>query len=579
MRNILTISKRELTRLRSRLGGDARATILALALGALALTWFAQQQPLTVGAGLYRVGVTSNTPAIHDSKFNIVNVDSATGRTLLDQKAIDVFVDGASVLTRTDDKSRYAAGALKRYLEKRETARINAEYDIAQAFPLRVEINYFTASGESASPLPPELTNPTPATAPPSNEPQTAPAASDAAVREQIRAAESGVLPQIQSLTDKEIIVPSLTAPPNPFGQVILAFLYIMPVFLVSVFFTSGFMDEKTNRKLTMLLSAPITPFQIIIGKMLPYVTFSLCGVVAIALLTHGDPLLALLIFAPAVFFIFGIYLMVPMLYRTFKDTTFISMLATSLTTAYLITPAMFSGISDLAYMSPITLAVKMYRNETFGLPEYLFAATPLVLIFALALYISTRVLNEEFLMGFRPLHRKLADAIFLIINREHLSTSIFVLSLLLIPLVYLAQLIALAISLNLPMTLTLAGILFVAAILEELAKSAGIVVLREHGLIHSTRQVLTLTFLSALGFLVGEKGLLLVTLSAVAQSSIAGTLFNTGLLPVPLAAHFIFTSIVCLLTTRLHVRYPFALFTGALLHALYNFALIRGML
>jgi hypothetical protein len=37
MRNILTISKRELTRLRSRVGGNMRATFLALAVGALAL--------------------------------------------------------------------------------------------------------------------------------------------------------------------------------------------------------------------------------------------------------------------------------------------------------------------------------------------------------------------------------------------------------------------------------------------------------------------------------------------------------------------------------------------------------------
>jgi glucose dehydrogenase len=77
-----------------------------------------------------------------------------------------------------------------------------------------------------------------------------------------------------------------------------------------------------------------------------------------ISVLTHGDSPRALLIFTTAVLFIFGIYLMVPMLYRTFKDTTFVSMLATAVTTAYLIVPAMFSGISDLAYISPITLAV-----------------------------------------------------------------------------------------------------------------------------------------------------------------------------------------------------------------------------
>ncbi len=573
MRNILTISKRELTRLRARVGGDARATFIAFALGALVLAWFTLQSPPTIGAGIYRVGVSPDAPEIRDGRFSIVILDRATGVARLNQKAIDVFVDGAQVLTRGDDKSLYAAGALKRYLEKRETARVNAEFDLAHAFPLRIEVNYFDAVNAAQS-FAEMLATPTPAlqsTAAPAS-------ASDAAVREQIREAASGALPQIKSLTDRQIVVPSLTTPPNPFGQVILAFLFILPVFLVSVFFTSGFMDEKTNRKLTMLLSAPITPFQIIIGKMLPYVTFSLVGVAVIAVATRGDPLLALAIFAPAVCFIFGIYLIVPMLYRTFKDTTFISMLATSVTTAYLITPAMFSGISDLAYMSPITLAVKMYRNEPFGLQEYLFAATPLVLIFALALYVSTRVLNEEYLMGFRPIHRKLADAIFLIINRDHLSASIFVLSLLLIPLVYVAQLIALAISLNLPTTLMIGAIMGVAATIEEVAKSAGIAVLHERGLLRSTRQMLVLAFLSALGFLAGEKGLLLVTLSAVSQSRIAGVLFNTGLLPVPLAAHFVFTSIVCLLTTRFRVRYPFAVLVGAFAHALYNLILIRGI-
>lgn len=580
MSNIFTISRRELTRLRARLGGDARATFLAFAVGALALGLFTVRQTPVVGAGLYRIGVTSDSPEILDNRFNVTIVDRTTGRALLEQKTVDAFVDGAQVLTRADDKSRYAAGALRRYLEKRETARVNAEYDLARAFPLRVEISYYASPGDKTAPAQPGPTNPTPAAAPPGNEPSTAlVTASDAAVREQIRAAESGGVPQIRSLTDKEIIVPSLTTPPNPFGQVILAFLYIMPVFLVSVFFTSGFMDEKTNRRLMMLLSAPITPFQIIVGKMLPYVTFSLGGVIAIARLTHGDPLLALLIFAPVVFFIFGIYLMVPLLYRTFKDTTFISMLATALTTAYLITPAMFSGISDLAFMSPITLAVKMYRNESFGWREYLFAATPLALIFSLALYISTRVLNEEYLMGFRPLHRKLADAIYLVIHRAHPYASILILSILLIPVVYIAQLVALAIALNLPTTLMIAGIMGIAATIEELAKSAGIVVLHEHGQLRSARQTLALAFLSALGFLIGEKGLLLISLSVVSETRLSGALFNTGLLPVPLAAHFVFTSIVCLLTTRLRVRFPVALLTGAFVHTAYNLILIRGLL
>ena len=104
MRNILTISKRELTRLRSRVGGDTRATFLALALSA-------RQQPLVAGAGLYCVGITVDAPALRDSQFTVVAVDSASGRTLLAQHAIDVFVDGTQVLTR-DEKA--AGGVMYR---------------------------------------------------------------------------------------------------------------------------------------------------------------------------------------------------------------------------------------------------------------------------------------------------------------------------------------------------------------------------------------------------------------------------------------------------------------------------------
>ena len=339
-------------------------------------------------------------------------------------------------------------------------------------------------------------------------------------------------------------------------------------------------MDEKTNRRLVILLSTPVTPLQIIVGKMLPYVLFSLAGVLAISWLGHGDSLLALAIFTPVILFIFGIYLIVPMLYRTFKDTTFISMLATAVTTVYLILPAMFSGLSDLAYMSPITLAVKMYRAESFGVKEYLFATLPLALIFGLALYVSTRVLNEEYLMGFRPIHRKLADAVYLILNRDHPYLSIFALSILFIPLVYVVQLVVLAISLSLPLRLALVSTLLTAAAIEEVAKSVGIFVLYEHGFVHSLRQVLALSFLSALGFLIAEKGLLLVSLGIVSQSSLSQAIFDSGSLPLPLAAHFVFTSIVCLLATRLRFRYayPVALLAATLVHSLYNYLILGGL-
>ncbi len=576
MRNIWTISKRELTRLRSRFGGGSRVVFLVIGVLAVAFGFISTTHTYTVGEGLYRVGISPGAPHVRDARFVFTVADALTGQALLQARALDLYIDGTRVFARDDAKSQYALGAIKRVLDKYEVARVNSEFEIGNAFPLRIEVNYLTPAGDVAPDLAATLpaagaTDPAPAAL---GEPATR--ATDADVRKQIEG--DTTLPELKSGTDKQIIVPSLTTPPNPFGQVILAFLYILPVFFVSVFFTSGFMDEKMNRRLTILLSAPITPLQIILGKMLPYVLFALAGVVGMALVTQVDPGLALIIFAPAVLFIFGIYLMVPMLYRTFKDTTFISMLATSVTTAYLIFPAMFSGISDLAYMSPVTLAVKMYRAETFGAQEYLFATVPLLLIFALSLYVGTRVLNEEYLMGYRPLFRKIADAIYLILNRAHVNASVLALSLMLIPIVYIAQLVALAISLNLPMRVAVGVMLLIAASIEEIAKSIGIIVLHEHGYVRSTRHVFALAFLSALGFLVGEKALLFVSVSAVAQSNLAGALFNTGLLPVPLAAHFVFTSIVSVLVVRFRWRYAFALLAAVLVHSAYNALLVGGI-
>ncbi len=150
-----------------------------------------------------------------------------------------------------------------------------------------------------------------------------------------------------------EVIVPSLMTPPIPLAQVLLAFAYILPIFFISIFFTSGFLEEKLGRKINVLLSAPVTPFQIIIGKMLPYIGYSLLIVVLITLVLHGNLLLALAIFLPVILFIFAIYLGVALQYRTFKDQTFFSLVAVTGITGYLVFPAMFVGINDLSYISP----------------------------------------------------------------------------------------------------------------------------------------------------------------------------------------------------------------------------------
>ena len=535
MNRVLVIAWREVSRIRKQFGSRTSALVVLAFLIVLGLSAFALWNTLTLGSGLYQIGVSGNVPPIRDSRFVLIHTDAEQGKKLLEGHRIDVLIDGSQVLSRPDPKSQYAVRALKQYMEEAELERVGNTYPESDAFPLRARIHYLSP-------------------------------------------AQAGGGTQ-QDTRPEETIIPSLTPPPLPFEQVLVALLYILPITFISIFFTSSFMDEKINRRLTILLSAPVTPFQIIFGKMLPYVAFTLAAIAFIAVQTQANVLLTLAIFLPTTLFIFAIYLMVPLFYRTFKDVTFIAMLVTTLTTAYLVLPAIFTDVTDLSYVSPLTLAVKMYRGEPFGWREYLFPSLPMAAIFGFSIYAGTHLLNEEFLIGYKPLSQKIGDAIYLLMSHTKLYFSVPLWSVLVVPVVYMAQIVILAFAAGLPLGMTLGVTLFVSAFVEELVKSIGIVMLMDRGKIETSRQVLWYAFLSVLGFFLGEKLLVLISLTVVLQASISSVLFGTGLLLfVPLVAHFVFTALVTLLRAKTKLSYAAALTIGATVHFLYNWYLMGGL-
>lgn len=586
---IFAIARREVNRLRGRFGSasGSRLTLVLTLIAAAGFAFLAFRTPPVIGEKMYRVGIVSGAKTIDDRRFDSIPMERADAQTLLARKLIDAYVDDKTVHVRGDERSQYTADALRRVLEQQELSRVRDSFPLEQGFPLRVELNYLDARGERANNTL-TLANALPTAAPRSTAQSPNPSAtvaaaapnSDAAVETQLQRAEQDLLTQInlKNTANKEIIVPSLLTPPVPFVQIILAFLFILPVNFVSVFFTGSFMDEKMNRRLTILFSAPVSPIQIILGKMLPYVTFAIAATIVVAALTNAPIGLALAIFVPVILFIFAVYLMVPLLYRTYKDTTFISMLATTLLIGYLIFPAMFSGMNDLAFMSPLTLAVQMYRGEAFGAREYLFATLPMVLIFALAMYIGTRTLNEEFLMGYRPLLQKISEAMYLLLDLQRPALSIFVLSLALAPVVYLFQMVTFAVSLNLPLPVALLTTLLAAAVIQVAAQSIGIRMLLVNQRARGIKQIIGLAFLSALGMVLGQSLLLLIALQVLAQSALTRVLFGAAFSPGALAANFVTTALVCVLVFRFKVRYRIALLVGALLFVAFSVLLAGGL-
>ena len=583
MKNILIISKRELSRLRSRFRGRSRIIILSVVAIAIGISYLVSQQGFVLSKDIYTVGVSPGSEVPSDERFKVITAEPVSGRAMLYEQAIDVYFSENLAEYRNDERSQYAAGALKQYLEKRELIRIANEYDIDKAFPLRIEINHLKGPGGDFDTgaqvsLWDLLESAETASAPASTSGPVV--TSDTVIIQQLdKFKGDGGLPEFKAefVSDKEVIVPSLMNPPIPLAQVIIAFFYVVPVFFVSVFFTSSFMEEKINRKLNILLSTPVTPFQIIMGKMLPYIVYSVIITIVITLLLKGNVLLALAIFIPIALFILSIYLMVALLYRTFKDQTFFSLLAVTVITLYLIYPSMFSGVSDLSSVSPLNLAVQMFKGETFGLSEYFLATTPMYLIFAFSMFVGVRIFNEEYLMSFRPLYSKIGEAVYLAINKKRLYLSIFLLSVLVIPVVFMIQLASIVIAFNLPMPFALIVLLVVSVIVEEVAKSAGIAVLLKNNVVKSLKSVVILSFIAALGFFAGEKFLLYIAMNVISESVFTTAIFGTGLLLIiPLIAHFVFTTIVCLITARFSVKYyPIAILAGSVVHVIYNLCVI----
>lgn len=590
MKTILVISKREIARLTTRFRGRSLVAVLALVILTIIGSYIIYHQDLAISKNMYNVGVSADTPAIYDSRFNIIPMERAAGYRGVQDGIIDVYLDGDNIVSGDAERSEYAAGALAQYLQKQDLLRIAGEYEIDQAFPLRIEIGYLdtewtgpvtTETPEAESPeatsspvLPPDDPHGTPPETVPA-----APSAGDEAVRQQLEDfVKKKQLPEFRAefVAENDIIIPSLTTPPIPLAQVIIAFLYIVPVFFVSIFFTSSFTEEKVSRKLIVLLSAPVTRIQIILGKMLPYLAYSILIIIGATLVLGGNVLLGLAIFIPVMLFIFSIYLMVALTYRTFKDQTFFSMLAVSLMTVYLVGPAIFAGVNDLSYISPLTLAVDMYRGESFGASEYFLATTPLLLVFALTMFVATRVFNEEYLMSFRPLHVKAAEAISLAMGRTRMGLSTMMLSMFLVPLVLMVELAVVLFVTNLSLPFMMGLILIISAIVEETAKSAGVAILLHKRIISRKRDVLKLAALSALGFMLAEKLLLLIVMSVVSDSLVVRELFSGGLILVPLALHVVATSVVCLSTARFGTRfYPLAVVFGSLIHVTYNLTVV----
>ncbi|OPX64141.1 MULTISPECIES: ABC transporter permease [unclassified Methanoregula] len=597
LKDIATIARWEVKKSFSVMGRNVLPLAIVLFVLLVLVTGFTTQSGLHLQDGMYEVGV--NDPALAgliagDPRFSVYQISAASPDWR--GNSFDLIVINGEVFYRGTEKSKSALKTLERNYGKYVNSVYNAEEDLFAAYPLWIDVQpqkseldfLATQSGQSITAAPGRQA---PVPEGPVAEIPT-PSPTLAFTRDELRqelTKTSSANPQISRYTEilttdnamGNFKTPSQMSPPLPFDSIILIFVFIFPLYFTSQFFMMSIMNERIERKGEILLSMPVKTGSIILGKMLPY----FLGMLAICTgltVWIGAPFIILLPLVPVIFFFLANALIIGMLSRSFKELSFISIFFSTVATSYLFFPSIFANVHVISFISPLTLIVLSLQGTAWTATDYLYSTSLFWLTSAVIFFVAARNFKEERLFSEKNLVTRMREFLSEVLSRKRPFLSLFLLTGFSIPFIFMVQMMCLVLFFNLPMPYSLVLLLLFAALIEEIAKGIGIYTIYARDAAFFTwKNVVYACAATAIGFLVGEKLLLFVTLAQITESVFGSILFlSLGVLWMPLLLHFAGVLIVtaCL---KLGGRGWFApgLALAMVVHCLYNLYFILGWL
>jgi len=396
---------------------------------------------------------------------------------------------------------------------------------------------------------------------------------------------------------------PGSISPPFPFVSLLLAFVFLVPMNFLIQAYGSSVLDERTNRRGEPLLVTPLSPVDIVAGKTLPYVAVAALVTTLIAVAVGGGALSVIAVLPVALTFLAATFVGA-MFARSFKELTFVTVGVSVLLTTYAFVPAIFTNVTPVALVSPLTLVVFDLQGEAVGIGEILFSTGPMAVGAALLFGLGLGVYREEDMFTQKPVGRKFLDALAVRLSgigkpnsggrspRERLRAlaPIAFLTACTIPFVFVAELLAVALLFALPVTVSIPVLLVTIAFIEELAKSIHLYAGFERGAFARTDRVaVAVGTASAVGFFLAEKatavvqavGLTELYVGRAAFGSVAGMeglppIAIVGLFFAPLLLHGFATTVAAVGASRSRTYYVLTLALATLLHAAYNFGVVR---
>ena len=384
---------------------------------------------------------------------------------------------------------------------------------------------------------------------------------------------------------------PSAIAPPFPFQSLVLAFLFVLPLNFVIQAYGSSMLSERLERRGELLLVAPVSPAEIVAGKTLPYAAASLAiaatVVAGLWLLGAGAGPLSVLAVVPLSLLFLASTFLGAMFARSFKELTFVSVTVSTALTTYAFVPAIFTATSPVAFVSPLTVAVRDLTGAGVTPGQFLFATGPPTLVAGGCFLFGLGVYREEDLFTQRPVHLKALDAL---AGRIRRPRSLALVVALLVPFVFVAELVAVALLFALPVALSIPLVLATVAVIEELAKALPVYAGFVNGRYERTAGVGAAAGAAAgVGFFLAEKLSLLVQVVGLPDVAVADAAFQTGLgsdspaavavlALAPLLLHVATATVSALGASRDRTAFAASLALATLLHLAYNLAVVSRL-
>jgi ABC-type Na+ efflux pump permease subunit len=383
---------------------------------------------------------------------------------------------------------------------------------------------------------------------------------------------------------ESEFTTPSDIQPPFPLESIVFGFIFLVPMNFIVQTYASSFFDERIDYSGELLLVTPMTRFDIIIGKTIPYLA-AIIGIATVLSIVLGASILSVVavgvigIAFLSAGFVTGIFA------RSYKELTFVFLTLSLALFGFVLVPAVFTTIHPISIISPLTVVISQLESEALTIGDIIFSTVPLTLSGVLLFLYGSGIYKEEDLFTERRVPRKFLDALS---NWISSPRSLLVIGATVIPFVFASQLLLIALLFALPQAIALPVMLILAAIIEEFSKSipvyAGVI---DDKLSGQKEKYLAAIF-SGIGFFVAEQITTIVQLVGLLQIEIGSAVFSGTLssvttatplgflLPVMwIAIHPLSTVVSSIGSGKGKYVYIITLILGSAVHILYNFTVI----